>query len=121
VTRTRSDMLRRRLTPLYAAAFLQNLVLWVPIAKLFMTTIGFNAASVGAMAAVYAVVVPNDLSMLEFGPLWLVALLVPAFLYGPHWAGLTAALGLGALPGAQAVSHLALIVAWPRASARSRG
>jgi hypothetical protein len=58
VTRARSDMLRRRLTPLYAAAFLQNLALWVPIAKLFMTTIGFNAASVGAMAAVYAVVVP---------------------------------------------------------------
>jgi MFS family permease len=58
VTRARSDVLRRRLTPLYAAAFLQNLALWVPIEKLFMTTIGFNAASVGAMAAVYAVVVP---------------------------------------------------------------
>jgi predicted MFS family arabinose efflux permease len=40
--------------------------------------------------------------MLEFGPLWLVALAVPAFLYGPHWAGLTAALGLGGLLGAQA-------------------
>jgi hypothetical protein len=40
--------------------------------------------------------------MLEFGPLWLVALAVPAFLYGPHWAGLTAALGLGGLVGAQA-------------------
>jgi MFS family permease len=51
-------MLGRRLVPLYAAAFLQNLALWVPIEKLFMTSIGFNAASVGAMAAVYAVVVP---------------------------------------------------------------
>jgi hypothetical protein len=40
--------------------------------------------------------------MLEFGPLWLVALLVPAFFYGPHWAGLTSALGLGGLLGAQA-------------------
>jgi hypothetical protein len=40
--------------------------------------------------------------MLEFGPLWLVALAVPAFLYGPHWAGLTSALGLGGLLGAQA-------------------
>jgi MFS family permease len=30
----------------------------VPIEKLFMTTIGFNPASVGVMAAVYAVVVP---------------------------------------------------------------
>ena len=58
MTRAHSDLLRRRLTPLYAAAFLQNLALWVPIEKLFMTTIGFTAASVGAMAAVYAVVVP---------------------------------------------------------------
>ena len=37
--------------------------------------------------------------MLEFGPLWLVALLVPPFLYGPHWAGLTLGLGLGGLLG----------------------
>src|SRR4029450_6357146 len=44
--------------PLYAAVFLQNLALWVPIEKLFMTSIGFNPASIGAMAAVYAVVVP---------------------------------------------------------------
>jgi MFS family permease len=50
--------LRRRLAPLYAASFLVNLALWVPIEKLFMTTIGFDAASVGAMAAVYSVVVP---------------------------------------------------------------
>jgi MFS family permease len=50
--------LRRRITPLYAALFLQNLALWVPIEKLFMTSIGFTPASVGVMAAVYAVVVP---------------------------------------------------------------
>jgi MFS family permease len=50
--------LRRRLMPLYAAAFLQNLALWVPIEKLFMTEIGFDAAGVGLMAAVYAGVVP---------------------------------------------------------------
>ncbi|MCV2489044.1 MFS transporter [Geodermatophilus sp. YIM 151500] len=50
--------LRRRLAPLYAAAFLQNLALWVPIEKLFMTGIGFDAAGVGLMAAVYSVVVP---------------------------------------------------------------
>ena len=43
--------------------------------------------------------------MLEFGPLWLVALLVPPFLYGPHWAGLTAALGLGGMLGAALVVH----------------
>jgi MFS family permease len=60
VTSTRPDrqLLRRRLLPLYAAVFLQNLALWVPIEKLFMTSIGFNPASIGAMAAVYAVVVP---------------------------------------------------------------
>ncbi|HEU4397547.1 MAG TPA: MFS transporter, partial [Actinomycetota bacterium] len=57
-TRPARHLLRRRLLPLYAATFLQNLALWVPIEKLFMTTIGFNPASIGVMAAVYAVVVP---------------------------------------------------------------
>ena len=33
----------------------------------------------------------------EFGPLWLVALAVPAVLYGPYWAALTSTLGLGGL------------------------
>jgi hypothetical protein len=40
--------------------------------------------------------------MLEFGPLWLVALLVPPVLFGPHWAGLTSALGVGGLLGSRA-------------------
>jgi MFS family permease len=53
-----SQVLRRRLLPLYIATFLQNLALWVPIEKLFMTTIGFTSASIGVMASVYAVVVP---------------------------------------------------------------
>ena len=35
--------------------------------------------------------------LLEFGPLWLVALAAPAVLYGPHWAGLVSSLGLGGL------------------------
>lgn len=39
--------------------------------------------------------------LIEFGPIWLVALAVPALLYGPHWAGLTAALGVGGLLGLQ--------------------
>jgi MFS family permease len=56
--KSEGHLLRRRLDPLYAASFLQNLALWVPIEKLFMTSIGFNPASVGVMAAVYAVVVP---------------------------------------------------------------
>lgn len=50
--------LHRRLLPLYIAAFLQGFMLWPPIEKLFMTEIGFDAAAVGVMAAVYAAVVP---------------------------------------------------------------
>lgn len=50
--------LRRRFVPLNAAMFLQNLTLWVPLEKLFMTSIGFDAATIGVMAAVYSVVVP---------------------------------------------------------------
>jgi MFS family permease len=50
--------LARRLRPLRIAMALQGLVLWVPVEKLFMTQIGFDAASVGVMAAAYAAVVP---------------------------------------------------------------
>jgi hypothetical protein len=35
--------------------------------------------------------------VLEFGPLWLVALATPAVLYGPYWAALTSTFGLGGL------------------------
>jgi predicted MFS family arabinose efflux permease len=50
--------LRRRLRPLYLAAMLQGTILWVPVEKLFMDQIGFDAASIGVMAAAYAAVVP---------------------------------------------------------------
>jgi MFS family permease len=50
--------LGRRLRPLQIGVALQGLILWVPIEKLFMTQIGFDAAAVGAMAAAYAAVVP---------------------------------------------------------------
>ena len=50
--------LARRLRPLKLAAALQGVMLWVPVEKLFMSEIGFTAASVGVMAAAYAVVVP---------------------------------------------------------------
>jgi MFS family permease len=43
---------------IYLAAFLQNVALWVPIEKLFMTDIGFDNGSVAVMAAAYAAVVP---------------------------------------------------------------
>jgi predicted MFS family arabinose efflux permease len=35
--------------------------------------------------------------ILEFGPLWLVALAAPIILYGPYWAGLMSTFGLGGL------------------------
>src|SRR4029450_7571424 len=50
--------LARRLLPLQIGMALQGLILWVPIEKLFMTQIGFDAASGGAMAAAYAAVGP---------------------------------------------------------------
>ena len=50
--------LARRLVPLQLAVGLQGMILWVPVEKLFMTQIGFDAASVGIMAAAYAAVVP---------------------------------------------------------------
>src|SRR5215211_3104584 len=54
----RPRTLTRRLLPLQFGVALQGLILWVPIEKVFMTEIGFDAASVGAMAAAYAAVVP---------------------------------------------------------------
>jgi MFS family permease len=54
----RPRTLARRLRPLQIGVALQGLILWVPIEKLFMTEIGFDAASVGVMAAAYAAVVP---------------------------------------------------------------
>lgn len=45
--------LNKRLFPLYIAAFLHGAVLWYAIEKLFMGTIGFNDAGIGAMVAAY--------------------------------------------------------------------
>ncbi len=56
---TRTDRaLRQRLRPLHVAVVLQGTMLWVPVEKLFMSEIGFTAASIGVMAAAYAAVVP---------------------------------------------------------------
>lgn len=44
----------RRLLPLYVAVFCQGVVFWYAIEKLFMTSIGFNDASIGVMVAVYS-------------------------------------------------------------------
>ena len=56
----------------------------------------------GALRPIVALLVLTALllqAMLEFGPLWLVALAASTGLYGPLWAGLMAALGLGGLLG----------------------
>jgi predicted MFS family arabinose efflux permease len=50
--------LQRRLLPLHTAVALQGFMLWVPVEKLFMSEIGFDATAVGVMAAAYAAVVP---------------------------------------------------------------
>ncbi len=52
-------MLARRLRPLQGGVALQSMLLWVPVEKIFMTQIGFNAAAIGLVAAVYAVVAPT--------------------------------------------------------------
>jgi hypothetical protein len=51
-------MVTPRLRPLWLAVFFWNVSLWVPIEKLFETDIGFDAASIGVLAAIYAAVVP---------------------------------------------------------------
>ena len=53
-----SRSLGRRLLPLQVGMGLQGFMLWVAVEKLFQTQIGFDAASIGLMAAAYAAVVP---------------------------------------------------------------
>ncbi|GAB2600034.1 MFS transporter [Kribbella endophytica] len=48
----------RRLVPLRWMVLLQGVAFWVPVEKLFMTEIGFEAATIGVMAAAYAGLVP---------------------------------------------------------------
>jgi MFS family permease len=56
---TRTDqVLARRLRPLQVGVALQSMLLWVPVEKMFMTQIGFDAATIGLVAAVYAAVAP---------------------------------------------------------------
>src|SRR5436305_4540084 len=49
---------RRRLRPLYVAGWFAGVNFWVPIEKLFLSHIGFDAGSIGLLAATYAAVVP---------------------------------------------------------------
>src|SRR5712691_2022762 len=48
----------RRLLPLYIAAFSQGLVLWAPIEKVFLKSLGFDQAALGLMAACYSSLIP---------------------------------------------------------------
>src|SRR5215469_14086140 len=50
--------LTRRLLPLFIAAFSQGLVLWAPIEKVFLKSLGFDQAALGLMAACYASLIP---------------------------------------------------------------
>ena len=92
--------LQKRLRPLHLAAFLQGIGFWVPVEKLFMNEIGFDAASIGLMAAAYAAVVP----ILE----------VPSGILADRWSrrgvlmAASAALALSALIGGLShnVGHL---------------
>lgn len=53
-----------------------------------------DVLAIGTLAAVTALVTTT---VVEFGPLWLVALAAPAVLYGPYWAALMASFGGGGL------------------------
>lgn len=54
----RQRAVQRRLRPLTQATFLMGFLLWEPVEKLYMTDIGFDAASIGVMAAAYAALTP---------------------------------------------------------------
>jgi predicted MFS family arabinose efflux permease len=57
-TASAAKCIRRRLRPLYLAGFFLGINFWAPVEKLFLTKIGFTTATVGLLAATYAVVVP---------------------------------------------------------------
>src|SRR5438132_535754 len=51
-------LLTKRLLPLFIAAFSQGLVLWAPIEKVFLKSLGFDQAILGLVAACYASLIP---------------------------------------------------------------
>ena len=99
---------RRCLRPLYAGAFLQNVTLWVPVEKLFMTSIGFTTATIGVMAALYALVVP----LLE----------VPSGVLADRWSRRgVLVVAMVALAGSVTVGGLSPDVGWYLAAAALLG
>jgi MFS family permease len=63
----RTPAVAARLRPLAVGIGLQSMLFWLPVEKLFMTQIGFDAAAIGIIAAIYSAVVP--LLELPFGVL----------------------------------------------------
>lgn len=56
-------------------------------------------------------------AVLEFGPLWLVALTAPAWLFGPYWAAIVSTLGIGGyLSGRLNLDHRVVVCALAVAS-----
>jgi hypothetical protein len=55
----------RRLLPLFVAKFLLNVVFWYSIEKLFMTSIGFDMALIGVMAAYFRIIYQLNLQNLR--------------------------------------------------------
>jgi MFS family permease len=53
-----ADPVTRRLLPLQLALLAGGVAFWIPIEKLFMTQLGFDAATIGLMAAAYGAAVP---------------------------------------------------------------
>lgn len=49
--------LNRRLLPLYIAVSLQAVAFWYSIEKLFMTSIGYDAASIGMLAVIMSIII----------------------------------------------------------------
>ncbi|MEO5627771.1 MAG: MFS transporter [Candidatus Saccharimonadales bacterium] len=56
MTNIKLSLTTRRLLPLYISSFLQGIPFWYAIEKLFMTSIGFNTASIGLMVAIMSIV-----------------------------------------------------------------
>lgn len=53
---TKDRRIGARLRPLYIAAFLQGLIFWYAIEKLFMSSIGFTDTTIGLMVTLYSAI-----------------------------------------------------------------
>jgi len=68
-----------------------------PIREQIATTYRTLLADGPLRPVIAAMVITSVLlqAIFEFGPLWMLAVAAPAFLYGPQWAGLMASSGIG--------------------------